>query len=119
MTRVTPSLVQVILGVAVAEIAVQYSQITDSSTMLWTPALFWKRISGRVVTVNWLFTAKDWEGGREVRELSPVAYLHPDTPGKICDCPGKFMQKTKVKEQIEYLCSCQFSTIVLLLLLLL
>ena len=51
MTRVTPFFVQVILGVAVAELTVQYSQITDSGAMLWTPLLFRKRISGRVVTV--------------------------------------------------------------------
>ena len=40
-----------ILGVAVAELTVQYSQITDSGAMLWTPLLFRKRISGRVVIV--------------------------------------------------------------------
>ena len=51
MTRVTPFFVQVILGVAVAELTVQYSQITDSGAMLWTPLLFRKRISGRVVIV--------------------------------------------------------------------
>ena len=68
LTRVTPSFVQVM--VALAESAVQYSQITDSSTMLWTPLLFWKRMSGRGVTVNWPFTAKDeWEGeGERVKE---------------------------------------------------
>ena len=59
MTRVTPSFVQVILGVAVVESAVQYSQITDSGAMLWTPLLFRKRIAGRVVTVSWPFTAED------------------------------------------------------------
>ena len=64
LTRVTPSLVQVILGVAVVESAVQYSQITDPSTMLWTPPLFWKRTFGRVVTVSWPFTAEDLVGGR-------------------------------------------------------
>ena len=52
MTRVTPSFVQVILGVAVAELTVQYSQIADCGAMLWTPLLFRKRISGRVVTVT-------------------------------------------------------------------
>ena len=51
MTRVTPFFVQVILGVAVVESAVQYSQITDCGAMLWTPLLFRKRISGRVVIV--------------------------------------------------------------------
>jgi len=35
----------------VAELTVQYSQITDCGAMLWTPLLFRKRISGRVVTV--------------------------------------------------------------------
>ena len=65
LTRVTPSLVQVILGVAVAESAVQYSQITDPSTTLWAPPLFGKRTFGRVVTVSWPFTAEDFfgEGG--------------------------------------------------------
>ena len=68
MTRVTPSFVQVM--VAVVEFAVQYSQITDCSTMLWTPLLFWKRMAGSGVTVSWLFTAKDeWErGGKEKEE---------------------------------------------------
>ena len=62
LTRVTPSFVQVM--VALAESAVQYSQITDCSTMLWTPLLFWKRRSGREVMVSWAFTAEDeWEGG--------------------------------------------------------
>ena len=65
LTRVTPSFVQVM--VALAEFAVQYSQITDCSTMLWTPLLFWKRISGRGVTVSWAPTAENgggekWEG---------------------------------------------------------
>ena len=64
LTKVTPSLVQVILGVAVVESAVQYSQITDPSTMLWTPPRFWNRTSGRVVTVSWPFTADDLVGGR-------------------------------------------------------
>ena len=62
MTRVTPFFVQVI--VAVDEFAVQYSQITDCSTMLWTPLLFWKRMSGRGVTVSWAFTAEDGGGKR-------------------------------------------------------
>ena len=65
MTRVTPSFVQVM--VALVEFVVQYSQITDCSTMLWTPLLFWKRMSGRGVTVSWPFTAEDeWE--RSVKE---------------------------------------------------
>jgi len=67
LTRVTPFFVQVILGVAVAELAVQYNQIADCGAMLWTPLLFRKRISGRVVTISWPFTAKDLGGGR-VRE---------------------------------------------------
>ena len=86
MTRVTPSLVQVILGVAVVESAVQYSQITDPSTMLWTPPLFWKRTSGRVVTVCWPFTAEDfggWKRGSDnqieaaqcLDQLSVVSYI--------------------------------------------
>ena len=69
MTSVTPSFVQVILGVAVGESAVQYSQITDCGAMLWTPLLFRKRISGRMVTVSWPFTAEDMGGQRRgVRE---------------------------------------------------
>ena len=63
MTRVTPSFVQVILGVAVAELAVQYNQIADCGAMLWTPLLVRKRISGRVVTVSWPFTTENSEGG--------------------------------------------------------
>ena len=72
LTRVTPSFVQVMA--AVVESAVQYSQITDCSTMLWTPLLFWKRMSGRGVMVNWPFTAEaggkkcEGEGGR-VKEV--------------------------------------------------
>ena len=62
LTRVTPFFVQVM--VAVVEFAVQYSQITDCSTMLWTPPLFWKRMSGRGVTVSWALTAEN--GGRGV-----------------------------------------------------
>ena len=65
MTRVSPSVVQVILGVAVVEIAVQYSQIADCGAMLWTPLLLWKRTSGRVVTVSWPFTAEDMGEGEE------------------------------------------------------
>ena len=69
MTRVTPSFVQVMLGVAVAEFAVQYSQSADCGAMLWTPLLFRKRISGRMVTVSWPFTAEDMGGQRRgVRE---------------------------------------------------
>ena len=64
LTRVTPSFVQVM--VAVAEFAVQYSQITDCSTMLWTPPLFWKRMSGSGVTVSWELTAE--VGGRKSGE---------------------------------------------------
>ena len=56
LIRVTPSFVQVM--VALAESAVQYSQITDCSTMLWTPLLFWKRTSGRGVMVSWALAAK-------------------------------------------------------------
>jgi len=63
LTRVTPSFVQVILGVAMAESAVQYSQITDCGAMVWTPLLFRKRTSGSVVTVSWPFTAEDLRGG--------------------------------------------------------
>jgi len=59
LTKVTPFFVQVILGVAVVESAVQYSQIADCGATLWTPLLFRKRISGRVVTVSWPFTAAD------------------------------------------------------------
>ena len=59
LTRVTPFFVQVM--VAVVEFAVQYSQITDCSTMLWTPLLFWKRMFGRGVTVSWAPTAEDGE----------------------------------------------------------
>ena len=66
MTRVSPSFVQVM--VAVVESAVQYSQITDCSTMLWTPLLFWKRMSGRGVTISWAPTAKDGRRRREGRE---------------------------------------------------
>ena len=65
MTRVAPSFVQVILGIAVVELAVQYNQITDCGAMLWTPLLLWKRISGRVVTVSWPFTAEDMGEGEE------------------------------------------------------
>ena len=65
LTRVTPFFVQVILGVAVVELAVQYSQIADCGAMLWTPLLLWKRISGRVVTVSWPFTAEDMGEGEE------------------------------------------------------
>ena len=65
LTRVTPSFVQVM--VAVAEFAVQYSQITDCSTILWTPLLFWKRMSGSGVTVSWAFTAENGVG-RERRK---------------------------------------------------
>ena len=65
LTRVTPSFVQVILGVAVVELAVQYSQIADCGATLWTPLLLWKRISGRVVTVSWPFTAGDMGEGEE------------------------------------------------------
>jgi len=69
LTRVSPSFVQVM--VALDEFAVQYSQITDCSTMLWTPLLFWKRMSGRGVTVSWPFVAEDeWEGeGGRVKEV--------------------------------------------------
>ena len=69
LTRITPSFVQVM--VAVAEFAVQNNQITDCSTMLWSHPLFWKRMSGRGLTVN---RAKDGEGkewggeGGEVKE---------------------------------------------------
>ena len=67
LTRVTPSFVQVM--VALAEFAVQYSQITDCSIMLWTPLLFWKRMSGRGVTVSWAPTAKDGRrSGKEKEE---------------------------------------------------
>ena len=66
MTRVTPSFVQVM--VALDEFVVQYSQITDCSTMLWTPLLFWKMMSGRGVTISWPLTAegKEWreKGGK-------------------------------------------------------
>ena len=70
LIRVTPSFVQVI--VALAEFAVQYSQITDCSVMLWTPLLFWKRTFGREVTVSWAPTAevgrrKSGEGRKEER----------------------------------------------------
>ena len=65
MTRVTPSFAQVM--VALAEFAVQYNQITDCSTMLWTPPLFWKRMSGRGVMVGWAFTAENG-GGRSGKE---------------------------------------------------
>ena len=65
LTRVTPSFVQVM--VALAEFAVQYSQITDCSTMLWTPLLFLKRMSGRGVTVSWASTAENGEGVRRRR----------------------------------------------------
>ena len=60
LTRVTPSFVQVM--VAVAEFAVQYSQITDCSTMLWTPLLFWKMMSGSGTTVSWALTAENGRG---------------------------------------------------------
>ena len=68
LTRVTPSFVQVM--VAVAEFAVQYSQITDCSTILWTPLLFWKRMSGRGVTVSCALTAENGGGksGKEKRD---------------------------------------------------
>ena len=66
MIRVTPFFVQVILGVAVVELAVQYSQIADCGAMLCTPLLLWKRVSGRVVTDSWSFMAEDLEGGRRV-----------------------------------------------------
>ena len=52
LTRVTPSFVQVM--VAAVEFAVQYSQITDCSTMLCTPPLFWKRAFGRGVIASWV-----------------------------------------------------------------
>ena len=71
LTRVTPSFVQVM--VALAESAVQYSQITDCSTMLWTPLLFWKRMSGRGVTVSWALAAKD---ERRKEEGAGLALLH-------------------------------------------
>ena len=64
MTRVTPSFVQVMVA---CEFAVQYSQITDCSTILWTPLLFWKRMSGRGVTVSWALTAENG-GGRSGKE---------------------------------------------------
>ena len=69
LTRVIPSFVQVM--VALAESAVQYSQITDCSTMLWTPLLFWKRMSGRGVTVSWPFTAEDGRRRKEGAGLAP------------------------------------------------
>ena len=68
LTRVSPSFVQVM--VALAESGVQYNQITDPPETLWSPLLFWKMMSGRGVTVNCPFTAKDeWEGeGERVKE---------------------------------------------------
>ena len=62
LTRVTPFFVQVM--VALDEFAVQYSQITDCSTILWTPLLFWKRISGKVVMVSWAHLAEHGGGKR-------------------------------------------------------
>ena len=67
LTRVSPSFVQVM--VALAKFAVQYSQITDCSTMLWAPLLFWKRMSGR--GVSW---AKDGGGRNGEDKLLDVAY---------------------------------------------
>ena len=52
LTRATPSFVQVMA--AAVEFAVQYSQITDCSTMLCTPPLFWKRAFGRGVIASWV-----------------------------------------------------------------
>ena len=75
MTRVTPSFVQVILGVAVVELAVQYNQIADCGAMLWTPLVFRKRISGRVVTVSWPFTAEDMGEGEEEIMLTNSSWL--------------------------------------------
>ena len=77
MTRVTPSFVQVM--VAVVEFAVQYSQITDCSTMLWTPLLFWKRIFGRGMTVSWALTAENgWRrSGKEKGEGREEQYITP------------------------------------------
>ena len=79
LTRVTPSFVQVM--VALAESAVQYSQITDCSTMLWTPLLFWKRMSGRGVMASWALAAKDeWEkmceGESEGQYVTPLHHTN-------------------------------------------
>ena len=78
LTRVTPSFVQVM--VALVEFAVQYSQITDWSTMLWTPLLLWKRMSGRGVMVSWAPTAeeemREEAKGREVIQHIAVVHDH-------------------------------------------
>ena len=82
LIRVTPSFVQVM--VAVVEFAVQYSQITVSSTMLWTPLLLWKRMSGRGVTASWPLTTENGEGvgkrrrkgeGREEHYITPRNHM--------------------------------------------